>query len=526
MVLFFSKFWLYVRTLSYLKPIQIANRIKRKIFPAKVNVSPAPFVRPLDGVRFYYIRRPKSLLGNNSFLFLNKKEKLLFPTGWNDEKLPKLWLYNLHYFEGLLHDGTSQKIKNNFIAQWIAENPPGYGNGWEPYPISLRISNWIKWSLSGNKLTEDAIYCLSVQVRFLLDTIEYHLLGNHLLANAKALIMAGLFFEGDEAKEWYESGFEILSEQMPEQFLEDGAHFELSTTYHALLTEDIFDIIQMMQIAGKKIPQKWINVAEKALEWLRIMTRPDGLPPLFNDAAYGIAPSLSEMDIYASKIGLKTSLGKIQGMSSLNESGYFRFETECYSLFGDFGPIGPSYIPGHGHCDMGNFELFAHGAPIIVDTGTSTYDVCSRRQYERSTAAHNTVQIGTHEQSEIWGAFRVGRRAKILDRIIKNDQVFVRYLTYKKAVHERFFSFTDKLITIIDEVSSGQLTIASFHLHPDVKMSSEKNIVKINGLVIEFEGANKVVIEDNQYAPEFNKLLPIKVIRVTFLIKLTTKITL
>tara|TARA_R110002096_G_scaffold187706_1_gene367277 strand:+ start:491 stop:2020 length:1530 start_codon:yes stop_codon:yes gene_type:complete len=509
-----------------LKPIQIVNRIKRKLFPAKIDVSPVPMVRSLRQVNFHYNRRPQSLLGNNEFIFLNRSEGLSFPDGWNNEKLPKLWLYNLHYFEGLLHDGTSQELKVSIIEQWIAENPYGQGNGWEAYPCSLRISNWIKWYLSGHKLTECAKKSLAIQTRFLLDTIEYHLLGNHLFANAKALVMAGLFFDGDEAHHWYETGLEILGEQIPEQFLNDGAHFELSTTYHALLTEDIFDIIQMMQIGGKAVPQEWINAAEKALCWLKTMTRPDGLPPLFNDAAYGISPSLSEMEAYASNIGLKPSLGAVQGMNNLSASGYFRFESECYSIFGDIGPIGPSYIPGHAHCDIGNFELFAHGAPVIVDTGTSTYDACNRRQSERSTAAHNTVQIGEDEQSEIWGAFRVGRRAKILDRLIKTDQVIARYLTYKKEIHERKFSFTDQLITLIDDVSSDQLAVASLHFHPNVKVSFEKSRVKVNNLLIEFEGARKLEIEDYQYAPEFNQLELAKVIRITFSVKLKTKIIL
>lgn len=48
-----------------------------------------------------------------------------------------------------------------------------------------------------------------------------------------------------------------------------------------------------------------------------------------------------------------------------------------------------------------------------MDTGISTYEKTARRQYERGTAAHNTVVLGDKNSSEVWGGFRVGRRARV-----------------------------------------------------------------------------------------------------------------
>jgi hypothetical protein len=36
------------------------------------------------------------------------------------------------------------------------------------------------------------------------------------------------------------------------------------------------------------------------------------------------------------------------------------------------------------------------------------------RQYERSTAAHNTVEVDGADSTEVWSAFRAGRRARVL----------------------------------------------------------------------------------------------------------------
>jgi len=58
------------------------------------------------------------------------------------------------------------------------------------------VVNWIKWHLSGNCLPDEALHSLAVQTRYLFKKLEFHLLGNHLFANAKALIFSGLFFSG------------------------------------------------------------------------------------------------------------------------------------------------------------------------------------------------------------------------------------------------------------------------------------------------------------------------------------------
>src|ERR1019366_1742442 len=50
--------------------------------------------------------------------------------------------------------------------------------------------------------------------------------------------------------------------------------------------------------------------------------------------------------------------------------------------------------------------------PLLVDTAASTYERRPVREYERSTAAHNTVEVDRAESTEVWGAFRAGRRAR------------------------------------------------------------------------------------------------------------------
>jgi hypothetical protein len=147
------------------------------------------------------------MTGPFDFTFLNEKGNLI-EVGWDGPSREKLWRYNQHYFDDLnAQNGYERKSwHNDLIEKWIVENPPLVGTGWESYPTSLRIVNWIKWNLGGNQLSAFALQNLFIQLRWLNKRLEYHLLGNHLLANAKALVFGGLFFEGKEAEKWLIKG--------------------------------------------------------------------------------------------------------------------------------------------------------------------------------------------------------------------------------------------------------------------------------------------------------------------------------
>lgn len=517
------------RTIRHLRPAQIINRILRRVKPVPDIRPPSFALKMSHGTIAPFVERLLSILGNANFIFLNHSRQLVWPHGWGDSAAPKLWLYNLHYFEGLLCPETPDTLKEELIARWLLDNPPGRGVGWEPYPLSLRIVNWIKWSLIGGKLSDDAVRSLAVQARFLHATLEYHLLGNHLFANAKALVFAGCFFAGEEAERWLCKGLNILGTQIKEQFLLDGGHFELSTTYHALLTEDLLDLINIMRAGSMPVPREWLEAAGRALSWLRTMTRPDGLPPLFNDAAYGITPTCKELSNYAERLGISRPAALSPGMNDLPHSGYFRYEGEKFSFFGDIGPIGPDYIPGHGHCDMLNFEFYANGQPVIVDTGTSTYEIGETRLSERGTAAHNTVQVDDREQSEIWASFRIARRAKIIERKISDNEAVGAIKSYGRDAytHHRRFNLSDQNVSIQDDISgihADSICRARFHFHPVANPELRDGKIVYQDIEIISYGADRVEIMDYFYAPEFNKRIPAKVAVITFRKSLRTEI--
>jgi uncharacterized heparinase superfamily protein len=273
-------------------------------------------------------------------------------------------------------------------------------------------------------LSRRAMSSLYLQARYLAQRLEYHLLGNHLFANAKALVFAGLFFETHEASKWLATGLEILRSEMPRQVLSDGGHFELSPMYHAIFVEDLLDIVNLASgpDASRRGPAAEACRAltreplPRMLGWLRTMTHPDGQIALFNDAAFGIARPCAVLEDYAQRLGIEVEpISPAHPLTSLDASGYVRLERGDYVALLDVARIGPDYLPGHAHADTLTFELSLAGQRLIVDAGTSTYAIGEQRMHERSTAAHNTVTLNEHSSSDVWSAFRVGRRAYPVD---------------------------------------------------------------------------------------------------------------
>ncbi|WP_413889037.1 heparinase II/III family protein [Candidatus Aalborgicola defluviihabitans] len=166
-------------------------------------------------------------------------------------------------------------------------------------------------ALAGNALPEPCARSLVLQARWLHKRLEWHLLGNHLFANAKALVFAGLFFEGPEAQQWLTTGLRIIARELPEQVLSDGGNFERSPMYHAIFLEDLLDLVNAANVwtgqVDAALAESWRNVAGSMLVWLQGMAHPDGKIALFNDAAFGVAPTTQELTAYARRLALSAN---------------------------------------------------------------------------------------------------------------------------------------------------------------------------------------------------------------------------
>ena len=175
------------------------------------------------------LTRPMQPEGEHEFRFLNvSKSARHGRVDWASAQMPKLWRYNLHYFDYILDGGRSLANISALLTGWIASNPAGTEDAWEPYTVSLRIVNWIKLFLRDDfrHHVENAwLASCHQQARWLETNLEHHILANHYLKNGKALFFAGVFFEGQDADRWLRKGLQILVDQAHEQILPDGGHY-------------------------------------------------------------------------------------------------------------------------------------------------------------------------------------------------------------------------------------------------------------------------------------------------------------
>jgi len=479
-----AKIWRYWQTVRHLRLVQIYGRLWFQFIQPKPDLSQPPSVRPRIEGWVPPARRKVSIIESRRFCFLNFIESL-DQIGWDGDYPDKLWRYNQHYFDDLCAENARSRNKwhQELLNEWITHNPPASGTGWEPYPLSLRLINWIKWILAKGAPVPKMLESMATQARWLNKRMEWHLQGNHLLINAKALLFAGIFFSGDEADNWRAKGTAILSDQLPQQILKDGAQFELSPMYHLLACEDVLDIINLLrsqQDVKKSSEQYLLEICEGVipamLGWATAMSHPDGKPAQFNDTAFDVGPSLGEVADYAARLGYSTR-SPADNLLVLQDSGYVRVRTGDLIGILDCAKVGPDYLPGHSHADSLSFETSLGSQRVFVNGGTSVYGTGKERKRQRGTAAHNTVVVNNLNSSDVWSGFRVGQRARPClvkfgrtGDIIQVQASHDGYCRIRKSVmHNRRWEFGPGWMQIDDHVSGPiESAVAHFHLHPDI----------------------------------------------------------
>lgn len=473
------------RTIRHLRPAQLVHRVRLRAqqealrrrpgaFADRWTLTPATPVGWPEGFRAVDDLAPPDCgtfedLAAGTFTFLHEPRPLGSPVAWDPPDATQLWLYHLHYWEWawtLAAHSDRDRARAVFTDQWRSWRSAttfGRWNAWAPYPTSLRawvLVNVFDRLVAGSDVEDDVVAHLALHAGFVAHDLELDVGGNHLIKNLKALVGLGTFFGADHL---LARADRHLRRELPVQVLADGGHFELSPSYHAQVLADLIDVAGLQRSAGREVTPG-LDAAVAAMRgWLGAVLMPDGDVPLLNDC---------EPVGRARLAALEPDPAPTEPLTVLRPSGYVVGRVGRFHLVADVGQPCPPDLPAHAQADCLTFELAVDGRRVVVDPGTSVYGSGPQRQAERGTARHNTVTVDGTDQTEVWGGFRAGRRARaVLDEARVVDGVVevagshdgYRHLP-GSPIHRRRWRLAPDGLELVDRIEGTGRHHVRFHL--------------------------------------------------------------
>ncbi|MBT5648678.1 MAG: hypothetical protein HOJ41_12520 [Rhodospirillaceae bacterium] len=280
---------------------------------------------------------------------------------------------------------------------------------WHAYTAAERAINIIDFSrrfgLPGDRDESHALLVRHADI--IRDNLEYfgeHYTSNHLSNNGRGLLRIGTAFgRADLAA----TGAKIMVAEAGRIFGRSGVLREGSTHYHLLLTRNYIDAWLDAKSAGLEQAVMLRDIAERALAVIPGLCLPGGMP-LIGDISPDVSPAylagltgkLRGGDRQTWPANLPVDRQRdVQDLIAANsavspdklaEDGWHRFGEHGWQALAFVSPDGWPPMPGHGHQDLGSFELHDGAIPVFVDPGRGTY---ADSGYV-SADMHNCLTIG------------------------------------------------------------------------------------------------------------------------------------
>ena len=493
------------------------------------------YIKGLDDDKNYLQRFDIEGLESRKLSLLHESHKFDIEKWSIKGNASHLWLFNMQYMEYLIpmalkFKETSEEryyeIIKRIITSWINKFDKRGGDAWEPYVISMRIPNWLtlidilrERIVIDTEFIDQIMKSIFGQYKYLENHLEKHLLGNHYFENLKCILICSIIFQEGRSTERY---YKMLCEQIREQILTDGMHFERSFMYHKIIIEDILRLVICLKDNKKHIEKVsyLTSVLKKMCDCLSSFEGEIGRTLMFNDAGDNVAKPTSAL---LQAVICNTNIDELKdNINELPSAGYYKYQRGKNIIIIDCGEIGPRYIPGHGQCDCLSYELFSEGKPWIVNSGTYGYQG-KLRDFFRSTQAHTTFLVDDVQQSQCWGEHRVAKRISKICVKRERDWFLGQCNYWNGTCVTRKIEFFHNCM-IVNDSSDKTKRIESFiHLSPEIDILNENKVsvylldkenhkrFNITVLIGEIKNiSNEYPI--GCYAPEFGLLLNKRVI--------------
>jgi Heparinase II/III-like protein/Heparinase II/III N-terminus len=342
---------------------------------------------------------------------------------------------------------------------------------------------------------------------------------NHVIAEAAGRLVAACAFPWfGRSEQWRRSAVTLLERELAANTFDDGLNRELATDYHRFVLELGLVAAVEADAAGEPL---------SAATWERLTTMLDagaaildatGRAPRQGDGDEGRGLVVDDPDRDPWAVVLTTGaalLGRRSWWPPFNEGVQAallgsvgpsrqlprprtrpaRFADAGLVILRsrpldgpeiwcrcDGGPHGFLSIAAHAHADALSLEVRHDGVDILADPGTYCYHgEPAWREWFRSTAAHNTVELGGVNQAESGGPFLWNTQPRTTTLTCDVGDQAVQVWTAEHDGYRRLRTSTThrrsvtldsvaRILTIIDTVdAAGTVPVRlSWHLGPDI----------------------------------------------------------
>jgi uncharacterized heparinase superfamily protein len=475
------------------------------------------------------LRRAESAL-RGKFLAVGESFELGLPPNWSiNPSSDREWQIEHHKLEIAVDLALAWEAsgRDDFVEAWrqlVHSWLCQMGTGELPFSDAQveakRIDHWLQ-SLAVLQRSEglsavpvELVQRLTTRIRMEAGYVMAHLrpARNHRTIQLHSAFMASTCLSNWPSTDKTQTqSFDLLCQNLLDDFGPDGVHVELSTHYHQLTVQTALAFVRIAETAGMRVPDLLVQRIKAALEFSRWIALPDGDIPLIGDSDAGSFQALLEagasrfLDEGLAWVATEGRLGRAPHDTSrwFANAGYLCARDgwgsaalpreRCQHLFADFGELGAG---SHAHYDLFNFCWSVGGQQLIVDPGRFTYNAeadangVDWRHAFKCTAAHNTVAIdGLSQTRYLSKARRVAPGLEAIDRVRhpskhgppvavarrevhagrRSDWIRGTALSQEYAPqHSRLLAYVQRrYILVVDDVRSddGKAHVADWRLH-------------------------------------------------------------
>ena len=467
-----------------------------------------------------------------------------------------LWLGEAYLFT------ENDKYAQEVIAEinwWIDDNPLLFSVNWTcAMDVAFRAVNWIFAlnMISGYGGFDDTFtnkVCKSLWQHgfFIRNNLEKSIpySNNHYASDLVGLLYIGsLFFDRSKANKWKRYALSEFYDELLEQTLDSGIHYERSVSYHRLMTEMLSYPIYMLQRLGEKVPIEIINRVKSMYDYVSNYTKPNGLSPLVADNDNGrfvpfkyrdfrrhgyLNDQYSIENVFVSYGANPQFISRVRESRLYDDAGVAIVHMGGTYLFVNSGgysrkPDDSKKIIGtHTHNDSLSFEYSIGNKDIVVDAGTFTYTMSEDIRNEfRSTVKHNTIVVDDEEQNGFVDPFILSKNIEHRKiSFFNNSSVEGEYKTIKSGMrHMRRFELTERGLSIKDIVlkKGGNHTADIYYHFKDglEPIVVNNDIVLSPSIKISFSLIpDNISIYDDTISPSYGIIMKAKSAKVSFSFK-------